>query len=35
MNFDYPGDDARRDLLRRVKTLAVVGLSPQPNRPSY
>ena len=35
MNFANPGDDARRDLLRRVKTLAVVGLSPQPNRPSY
>jgi uncharacterized protein len=35
VNFANPGDDARRDLLRRVKTLAVVGLSPQPNRPSY
>ncbi len=35
MNFANPGDDARRDLLRRVKTLAVVGLSPRPDRPSY
>jgi predicted CoA-binding protein len=35
VNFANPGDDARRDLLRRVKTLAVVGLSPRPDRPSY
>ena len=35
MNFANPGDDARRDLLRRAKTLAVVGLSPRPDRPSY
>jgi uncharacterized protein len=35
VNFANPGDDARRELLRRVKTLAVVGLSPWPDRPSY
>ena len=35
MSFANPGDDARRDLLRRVKTIAVVGLSPQPGRPSH
>jgi predicted CoA-binding protein len=35
VSFANPGDDALRELLRRVKTLAVVGLSPQPDRPSY
>ena len=35
MNFANPGDDALRALLKSVKTIAVVGLSPQPARPSY
>ena len=35
MNFVNPDDDALRALLIRVKTIAVVGLSPQPARPSY
>lgn len=35
MTFANPGDDALRALLKRVKTIAVVGLSPQPARPSY
>ena len=35
MNFVNPGDDAVRTLLKTVKTIAVVGLSPQPARPSY
>lgn len=35
MNFINPDDDALRALLGRVKTIAVVGLSPQPSRPSY
>ena len=35
MNFANPDDDAVRTLLKTVKTIAVVGLSPQPARPSY
>ena len=35
MNFVNPDDDALRALLKTVKTIAVVGLSPQPARPSY
>jgi hypothetical protein len=35
MSFSNPDDDALRDLLKSVKTIAVVGLSPQPARPSY
>ena len=35
MNFVNPDDDALRTLLQTVKTIAVVGLSPQPARPSY
>ena len=35
MNFDNPDDTTLRLLLDRVKTIAVVGLSPQPARPSY
>ena len=35
MNFKNPGDEALRALLKSVKTIAVVGLSPQPARPSY
>ena len=35
MSFVNPGDDTLRGLLDRVKTIAVVGLSPQPARPSF
>ena len=35
MNFANPNDATLRALLDRVKTIAVVGLSPQPARPSY
>ena len=35
MNFSNPDDAALRALLDRVKTIAVIGLSPQPARPSY
>ena len=35
MTFMNPEDDALRALLKIVKTIAVVGLSPQPARPSY
>jgi len=35
MNFLNPNDDTLRALLKTVKTIAVVGLSPQPARPSY
>ena len=30
-----PTDDEIRDLLNRVRTIAVVGLSRQPHRPSH
>lgn len=33
--FHNPSDDAIKALLTRVHTIAVVGLSPQPSRPSY
>ena len=33
--FENPGVDERCALLKRVKTIAVVGLSPNPARPSY
>jgi predicted CoA-binding protein len=33
--FENPSDEDRRELLRRVKTIAVVGLSPNPARPSH
>jgi predicted CoA-binding protein len=33
--FTNPGVEERCALLRRVKTIAVVGLSPNPSRPSY
>lgn len=35
MTFPNPTDDERRALLERVKTIAVVGLSPKPGRPSH
>ncbi len=35
MNFENPGVEERCALLKRVKTIAVVGLSPNPARPSY
>ena len=35
MTFVYPGDDAVRALLGSVRTIAVVGLSPHPARPSH
>lgn len=33
--FENPGVKERCALLKRVKTIAVVGLSPNPTRPSY
>ena len=33
--FENPSDEARHALLQRVKSIAVVGLSPKPERPSY
>lgn len=33
--FENPGRDERCALLRRVKNIAVVGLSPNPARPSH
>jgi hypothetical protein len=35
VTFPNPDDRALRTLLKTVKTIAVVGLSPQPARPSY
>ncbi|MBN8775016.1 MAG: CoA-binding protein [Thiobacillus sp.] len=35
MSFANPDDASLRTLLDRVRTIAVVGLSPQPARPSY
>ena len=35
MTFQNPSSEQIKDLLLRVKTMAVVGLSPKPNRPSY
>ena len=35
MSFANPDDATLHILLERVKTIAVVGLSPQPARPSY
>jgi uncharacterized protein len=34
-NFQNPSAQEIRELLVRVRTIAVVGLSPRPNRPSY
>jgi predicted CoA-binding protein len=33
--FENPGIEARCALLNRVRTIAVVGLSPDPSRPSH
>ncbi|TCS72127.1 hypothetical protein EDC61_10641 [Sulfuritortus calidifontis] len=35
MTFPNPTDDELRALLKGVKTIAVVGLSPKPGRPSH
>lgn len=35
MPFQNPAPDEIKALLSRVKTIAVVGLSPKPNRPSF
>ena len=35
MNFQNPSPDEIKVLLQRVKTIAVVGLSPKPDRPSF
>ena len=35
MPFQNPSPDEIRALLGRIKTIAVVGLSPKPHRPSY
>lgn len=35
MSFANPDDAVLRALVQRVRTIAVVGLSPQPDRPSY
>ena len=34
-DFHNPDPAAIRDLLGRIKTIAVLGLSPRPNRPSH
>lgn len=33
--FENPSADVIRETLRTIKTIAVVGFSPKPNRPSY
>jgi predicted CoA-binding protein len=35
VTFQNPDDESIRALLRRAKNIAVLGLSPKPNRPSY
>ena len=35
MNFNNPSPEQIKALLARVKTIAVVGLSPKPDRPSF
>ena len=35
VNFQNPQPEQIRDLLKRVKTIAVVGFSPDPGRPSH
>jgi predicted CoA-binding protein len=34
-SFQNPPDEEIRELLLRVRTIAVVGLSPRPDRPSH
>jgi len=34
-SFQNPPDEEIKELLLRVRTIAVVGLSPRPNRPSH
>ena len=34
-HFQNPGPEAIRDLLSRIRSIAVVGLSPKSNRPSH
>jgi len=34
-SFQNPPDEEIRELFLRVRTIAVVGLSPRPNRPSH
>jgi predicted CoA-binding protein len=35
MSFANPDDTALRTLLQQARTIALIGLSPQPDRPSY
>jgi len=35
MNFQNPTPEEIKALLQRIKTIAVVGLSPKPDRPSF
>jgi len=35
MNFQNPSPEEIKALLQRIKTIAVVGLSPKPDRPSF
>ncbi len=35
MSFQNPDDESIRALLKRAKNIAVLGLSPKPDRPSY
>ena len=35
MAFQNPSPEEIKDLLKQVKTIAVVGLSPKPDRPSF
>ncbi len=35
MNFNNPSPEEIKALLQRVKTIAVIGLSPKPDRPSF
>jgi predicted CoA-binding protein len=34
-SFQNPPDEVIRELLVRVRTIAIIGLSPRPNRPSH